>query len=241
MDQKKLVIITGASSGFGAAIARQLHDHGHPLLLLARRLDRLEQLKLENSMCISLDITDRDAFNAAVTSAEDKYGPADCLINNAGTMLLGQIDTQTSSEWHRMLDVNVGGLLNGMQSVLSGMKQRQHGTIINISSIAGFKTFPSHAVYCGSKFAVHAISESVREEVAADNVRVITISPGAAETELLGHTTSDEIKTNYEQWKQSMGSVLSAEDVAHAVVFAYQQPQSVCIREIVLAATKQQP
>jgi len=162
------------------------------------------------------------------------------MINNAGVMLLGQIDTQDASEWKRMLDVNVYGLLNGIQSVLASMKARQHGTIIYISSVAGRKTFPGHAAYCGAKFAVHAISENVREEVAADNVRVTTIAPGAAETELLSHTTSEAIKSGYEQWKQGMGGAMDAEDVARAVVYAYQQPQQVCIREIVIAATKQQ-
>ncbi len=109
-------------------------------------------------------------------------------------MLLGLIHDQNPDEWKNMYDVNVLGLLNGMHAVLGSMKERKAGTIINISSVAGRKTFPNHAAYCGSKFAVHAISENVREEVAADNVRVITIAPGAVETELLSHTTSDDIK-----------------------------------------------
>ncbi|MCF6776944.1 SDR family oxidoreductase [Thiotrichales bacterium 19X7-9] len=237
---KKLVVITGASSGFGASIAKQLHKLGHPLLLIARRVEKLEALKLENSICAQVDITNREAFESAIRDAEATYGKTDCLINNAGVMLLGGIDTQNNNEFQQMLDVNVNALLNGMQIVLSDMKARNEGTIINISSIAGRKTFPSHAAYCGTKFAVHAISENVREEVAKDNVRVITIAPGAAETELLSHTTSDEIKEGYNQWKEEMGGVLSADDVANAVVYAYQQPQNVCVREIVIAATKQQ-
>ncbi len=238
---KKLVVITGASSGFGAAIARQLSGLGHPLLLIARRLEKLEALNLPNAMCAKVDITKRAEFEAAVKKAEAEYGPADCLVNNAGVMLLGQVATQDPAEFSTMLDVNVTSLLNGMQIVLSGMKKRNSGTIVNISSVAGRKTFPDHAAYCGTKFAVHAISENVREEVSANNVRVITIAPGAAETELLGHTTSDAIKEGYEAWKEDMGGVLSAEDVARSVVFAYSQPQNVCIREIVIAATKQQP
>ncbi len=116
---------------------------------------------------------------------------------------------------------------------------RQHGTIINVSSIAGRKTFPDHVAYCGSKFAVHAISENLREEVSSHNVRVITIAPGAVETELLGHTTSASIREGYEAWKRTMGPVLRAEDVADAIRYAYEAPQNVCIREIVLAATHQ--
>ncbi|MBC8655667.1 SDR family oxidoreductase [Vibrio parahaemolyticus] len=238
---KKLVVITGASSGIGEAIARRFSEEGHPLLLVARRVERLEALNLPNTLCEKVDVTDQASLITAIEKAEAQFGPADVLINNAGVMLLGQIDTQDAAEWKRMFDVNVLGLLNGMHSVLASMKARNSGTIINISSIAGKKTFPDHAAYCGTKFAVHAISENVREEVAASNVRVTTIAPGAVETELLSHTTSQDIKDGYDAWKVDMGGVLAADDVARAVMFAYQQPQNVCIREIALAPTKQQP
>ncbi|EGQ7841073.1 SDR family oxidoreductase [Vibrio alginolyticus] len=238
---KKLIVITGASSGIGEAIARHFSEQGHALLLLARRVERLEALNLPNTLCEKVDVTDKSSFEAAIEKAEALYGPVDALVNNAGVMLLGQIDTQEASEWKRMFDVNVIGLLNGMQSVLAPMKARNSGTIINISSIAGKKTFPDHAAYCGTKFAVHAISENVREEVASSNVRVTTIAPGAVETELLSHTTSQDIKDGYDAWKVDMGGVLAADDIARAVLFAYQQPQGVCVREIALAPTKQQP
>lgn len=238
---KKLIVITGASSGIGEAIARHFSEQGHALLLLARRVERLEALNLPNTLCEKVDVTDKASFEAAIEKAEALYGPVDALVNNAGVMLLGQIDTQDASEWKRMFDVNVLGLLNGMQSVLAPMKARNSGTIINISSIAGKKTFPDHAAYCGTKFAVHAISENVREEVASSNVRVTTIAPGAVETELLSHTTSQDIKDGYDAWKEDMGGVLAADDIVRAVLFAYQQPQGVCVREIALAPTKQQP
>ena len=237
---KSLIVVTGASSGIGEAIAKQFSALGHPLLLLARRVERLEALNLPNTLCEKVDVTDQESFKRAITKAEAQFGPVDGLVNNAGAMLLGQIDTQDASEWKRMFDVNVLGLLNGMQAVLTSMKDQNSGTIINISSIAGKKTFPNHAAYCGTKFAVHAISENTREEVAAFNVRVTTIAPGAVETELLSHTTSQEIKDGYGAWKEDMGGVLAADDVARSVVFAYQQPQNVCIREIALAPTKQQ-
>lgn len=238
---KKLVVITGASSGIGEAIARRFSEEGHPLLLVARRVERLEALNLPNTLCEKVDVTDQASLITAIEKAEAQFGPADVLVNNAGVMLLGQIDTQDAAEWKRMFDVNVLGLLNGIHSVLTSMKARNSGTIINISSIAGKKTFPDHAAYCGTKFAVHAISENVREEVAASNVRVTTIAPGAVETELLSHTTSQDIKDGYHAWKVDMGGVLAADDVARAVMFAYQQPQNVCIREIALAPTKQLP
>ncbi|PML78354.1 SDR family oxidoreductase [Enterovibrio norvegicus] len=238
---KKLVVITGASSGIGEAIAKQFSAQGHPLLLLARRVDRLEALNLPNTLCKHVDVTDKASFDDAIAAAEAMYGEADLLVNNAGVMLLGDMATQNAAEWQTMFNVNVVGLMNGMQAVLAPMIARNSGTIINISSVAGRKTFPNHAAYCGTKFAVHAISENVREEVAAANVRVITIAPGAVETELLSHTTCDEIKAGYESWKEDMGGILAADDIANAVTYAYSQPQNVCVREIVLTATRQQP
>ncbi|WP_318433188.1 SDR family oxidoreductase [Photobacterium leiognathi] len=238
---KSLVVITGASSGIGEATARQLSAEGYPLLLLARRVERMEAMNLPNTLCRQVDITDVAAVKAAIEEAEAKFGPVDCLINNAGIMLLGLADEQDPAEWQSMFNVNVMGMLNGIHAVLFGMKSRKHGTVINISSIAGRKTFPSHAAYCGTKFAVHAITENIREEVADDNVRFITIAPGAVETELLSHTTSDEIKAGYEEWKEGMGGVIAPQDIANAISYAYNQPQNLCIREIVLAATRQQP
>ncbi|UGA55638.1 SDR family oxidoreductase [Vibrio sp. VB16] len=236
---KKLVVITGASSGIGEAIARRLSKSGHPLLLIARRIDRLEALSLPNALCEKVDVTDKTSFEAAIAKAEAIYGPTDCIVNNAGVMLLSELDVQDPAEWKTMFDVNVIGLMNGMQAVLAPMKARQSGTIINISSIAGRKTFPNHAAYCGTKFAVHAISENVREEVSNSNVRVTTIAPGAVETELLSHTSSTDIIDGYQDWKESMGGALQADDIARSVEYAYQQPQGVCIREIVICATRQ--
>lgn len=238
---KPLIIITGASSGIGEAAARLLSAAGHPLLLLARRVERLQALDLPNTLSRRVDITDRPTLLAAVAEAEAQFGPADALINNAGVMLLGEMSKQDPAQWDQMLDVNVKGLLNGVHAVVAGMIERKHGTIINVSSVAGRKTFPNHVAYVGTKFAVHGLTENLREELSPHNVRVITIAPGAVETELLGHTTDEAIKTGYQAWKQDMGgTVLSAEDVASAIAFAYQQPQNVCIREIVMAATRQQ-
>jgi len=210
------------------------------LLLLARRVEQLEALDLPNCLCEQVDVTNRADFEAAINKAEAKFGAVDALVNNAGVMLLGQIEDQNSVEWQQMFEVNVLAILNSMQVVLAPMKAKNSGTIINVSSVAGRKTFADHAAYCGTKFAVHAITENVREEVADSNVRLITIAPGAVETELLSHTTSQDIKDGYENWKDSMDGVLAADDVARAVEFAYAQPQEVCIREIVLAATRQQ-
>jgi len=238
---KQLIVITGASSGIGAAMAKAFSAKGHPLLLLARRIEPMQALKLENSLCISVDVTDGEAIKAAIATAVEKFGPVGGLINNAGVMLLGQADTQNPAEWAQMLNINVMGVLNGIHAVLADMKARKTGTIINVSSIAGRKTFPNHAAYCATKFAVHALTENIREEVAMDDVRMITIAPGAVETALLSHTTSEEIKAGYQEWKEFMGGVIEPTAVADAAVFAFEQPQSVCVREIVLAPTRQQP
>jgi NADP-dependent 3-hydroxy acid dehydrogenase YdfG len=236
-----LIAITGASSGIGAAIARVFSENDHPLLLMARRIDRLEALDLPSAVCAQVDVTDRAGMKRAIAQAEATHGPIDCLVNNAGIMLLGQLSDQSPAEWEKMLEVNVMGVLNGIHAVLGDMIARRRGTIVNVSSVAGRKTFPNHAAYCGTKFAVHALTENAREEAAAHNVRFVTIAPGAVETELLGHTTSAGIKDSYESWKKGMGGALLAEDVARAVKYAYDQPQGVCIREIVLAATRQGP
>ena len=239
---KNLIIITGASSGIGEATARLLSSLGYPLLLLARRIDHMQALALPNTLCCAVDVTDVKALTSAVNQAEAQFGPAGALINNAGVMLLGSMADQDPAEWQRMFDVNVKGLLNGVHAVLQGMITRRSGSIINVSSVAGRKTFPNHTAYVGTKFAVHAMSENLREEVAAHDVRVITIAPGAVETELLSHTSNEAIKSGYQEWKKSMGgTVLSPQDVAHAIRFALEQPQHVCIREIVLAATRQAP
>ncbi|WP_394391303.1 SDR family oxidoreductase [Shewanella woodyi] len=238
---KELIVITGASSGIGAAMAKAFSAKGHPLLLLARRVEPMQALALENTLCISVDVTDGEAIKDAIATAVEQFGPVGGLINNAGVMLLGQADTQNPTEWTRMLNINVMGVLNGIHAVLADMKARKTGTIINVSSIAGRKTFPNHAAYCATKFAVHALTENIREEVAMDDVRLVTIAPGAVETELLSHTTSDEIKAGYADWKEEMGGVIAPETIAEAALFAFEQPQSVCVREIVLAATRQQP
>lgn len=237
--EKELIIITGASSGIGMETAKRFSGMGHPLLLLARRIEPMQALNLPNTMCVSVDVTDREGLKEAVKSAESKYGPAGAIVNSAGLMLLGNIISQDPKEWDTMFDVNVKGLLNGIHAVAETMVKQKKGTIINISSIAGIKPFPNHVAYVGTKFAVSGLSENLRQELAPYNVRVVTIEPGAVDTPLVSHTTNDEIKKEYNNWKEDMGGVLSVQDIANAIIYAYSQPENVCIREIVIAATKQ--
>lgn len=237
---KKLVVITGASSGIGMEFAKRFSREGHAVLMLARRQDVMEELHLPNCLCRGVDVTDLTAMEGAIREAEAIYGKTDLLINCAGLMLLGHPDRQDFEEWSRMIDVNVKGVLAGTKVVLADMMARNEGTIINISSIAGRKTFDNHSVYCGTKYAVHAITESMRKEVAGSNVRMIVIAPGVVETPLLSHTSDQAIKDNYELWKQSIDGGLEPAQIADCAWFAYQMPQSVCVREIVIAKTKQE-
>jgi len=241
-ETKPLVVITGASSGFGAEDAKLFNAAGYPMLLLGRRVEKIKALPLnfDNVLVDAVDVTDQAALATAIRQAETQYGPTDLLINNAGVMLLGNVTRQDPKEWQTMLDTNVMGVLNGTQIVLPGMIERQHGTIINMSSIAGFKAFANHAAYVASKFGVHGLSETIRQEVANDNVRISLVAPGAGETELLTHVTDASALKDYEAWKDTMGGLtLDPKYVAQTVKFIYDMPQEVSVREIDLAATRQ--
>ncbi|WP_285017174.1 SDR family oxidoreductase [Lactococcus garvieae] len=240
--QKPLIVITGASSGFGAEIAKLFNAEGYPMLLLGRRVEKIKSLPLDfqNVLVKSVDVTNKIEFEQAIQKAEKVFGPTDLLVNNAGIMLLGNILTQDPAEWSRMMDTNVLGVLNGMQIVLPQMIERQGGTIINVSSLAGKKTFVNHAAYVASKFGVHGLSETIREEVSGKNVRISLVAPGAAETELLTHVTDNQALEDYNNWKQSMGgTTMSPQVVAQSVKFIYDMPQEVNIRELDIAATNQ--
>lgn len=240
--QKPLIVITGSSSGFGAEIAKLFNAEGYPMLLLGRRVEKIKSLPLDfqNILVESVDVTNKIEFEQAIQKAEKVFGPTDLIVNNAGIMLLGNVLTQNPEEWSRMLDTNVLGVLNGMQIVLPQMVERQGGTIINVSSLAGKKTFVNHAAYVASKFGVHGLSETVREEVSGKNVRISLVAPGAAETELLTHVTDNQALEDYNNWKQSMGgTTMSPQVVAQSVKFIYDMPQEVNIRELDIAATNQ--
>ncbi|EGO5030203.1 SDR family oxidoreductase [Enterococcus faecalis] len=165
---KKLVVITGASSVFGKEMAKLFNQQGYPMLLLARRTEKIKELNLDfrNVIIEKVDVTNYSAIQKAILCAEKLYGKTDLLVNNAGVMLLGDISTQIPMEWEKMLETNVLGVLNGMKIVLEDMKKRNTGTIINIYSIAGYKAFKDHAAYVASKFGVHGLTEVIRQEVA---------------------------------------------------------------------------
>ena len=241
MDNKKLIAITGASSGIGAATAKAFSAAGYPLLLMARRIELMEAMNLPNANCKEVDVLDLEGMKAAISEAEDAHGEVDCMINNAGVMINGKPQFQNPEDWQKMLDVNIRGVLNGIHLVLKDMVERQSGTIINMGSIAGIKTFPDHTVYCGTKFAVHAITENIREEVSGSKVRLINIAPGMVYTELLDHGCEEEARKGWMDYAEQIGGALKPDSIAQSVLFSYQMPQEVCVREIVICPTGQEP
>lgn len=238
-DTRPLVVVTGASSGIGAATARAFDKRGYPLLVTARRRDRLEQLGLSRARIADVDVSDSRGMEEAISAAEAEFGPVDLLVNNAGVMPLGTVAEQDPAEWRQLYEVNVLALLEVTRLVLPGMIERQHGTIVNLGSVAGRNIYGNHTVYNGTKFAVHAISEGLRREVAARGVRVVVIAPGQIATELLDHTSSETIKEDYLSYRERIGGALEPSIAANLIVHAYELPQNVCIREVVLAPTGQ--
>ena len=236
---KPLTVITGASSGIGEATAKAFSNAGYPTLLLARRLEIMESFNLKNSICKRVDVRDRDELVSAIREAEEKYGPTDMLFNNAGVARLADISTQDPREWDEMIDVNTKGVMNGMYAVMSNMKARQSGTIINMSSIAGRKVYEDHTVYCGTKYFVHAVSESIRGYLSPHNVRVIVMSPGNIEAEVLNGITDPNTLEAYKKNIQRIGGRISPDYVAKMILFAYEMPQNVIMQEVVVTPTKQ--
>ena len=237
---KPLVVVTGASSGIGEATARAFAAQDYPLLLLARRVERMQQLGLPNALIRGVDVRDRGAIEAAVREAEAVHGPADCLFNNAGIARLGDVTTQDPEEWDESIAININGVMNAVHAVMPGMVARRGGTIVNMSSIAGRKVYPDHTIYCGTKFFVHGMSDSLRAQLAPHDVRVVVISPGVIDTEVLDHVRDENTLEAYRANKAAMGGGISADHVAAAVLFAYTMPQNVLIQEICITPTRQQ-
>lgn len=238
MPDNKVVLITGASSGIGAAIARELGGAGAKLVLGARRTDRLEALAGEirakggEAISCRLDVTNRLDAGAFADAACKAYGRIDVIVNNAGIMPLSPMVALKVEEWDRMIDVNIKGLLYGIASVLPEMTERGSGHIINIASIGALSVFPTAAVYCATKYAVHAISEGLRQE--NDRIRVTCIYPGVVESEL-ADTITDPVAA--EAMRTFRQIALQPDAIARAVRYAISQPEDVNVSDIVVRPT----
>lgn len=236
--QNKVVMITGASSGIGEASARRLAQHGAKLVLAARRTDRLAQLAAElgeSTLWAATDVTRLDELEALATAARERFGRIDVLINNAGIMPISMLAQGCVDDWSRMIDVNIKGVLYGIHAVLGGMLAQGSGHIINISSVAGLTVGPGSAVYSGTKFAVRAISEGLRQECVG-KVRVTTICPGLVTSEL---TESITIPAFKERAQKLYEGAISADAIADAVLYAISQPDHVAVNEIVVRPLSQ--
>ena len=238
----KVVAITGASSGIGEATALLLAARGAKVVLGARRLDRLETLahRIQSAggeaTAIRTDVKQRADLFALVALACARYGKLDVLISNAGIAPISLLDELRVQDWEDMIDVNIKGVLYGIAAALPIFRQQGFGHFVNILSTAGLKIVPTMAVYAGSKNAVRAISEGLRQE-AGDKLRVTVISPGFVQTDLASSMTNPAAKA---QIVDAMGKMaISPEAIARAIAFAIEQPADVDVGEIVVRPTAQ--
>jgi NADP-dependent 3-hydroxy acid dehydrogenase YdfG len=240
----KVVVITGASSGMGEAAARHLAAEGASVVLGARRNERLQALAGAitsaggKALGLATDVTNREQVRRLVDAAVKSYGRIDVLINNAGIMPLSPLDRLKVEEWDRMIDVNLRGVLYGIAASLPQMMRQKSGHIINLSSVAGHKLFGGSAVYSATKFGVRALSEGLRQEVKAFNIRTTIVSPGAVKTELLDHISEADIQKANRDYVGQVG--VSADSFARIVAFAISQPDDVDINEILFRPTGQE-
>jgi NADP-dependent 3-hydroxy acid dehydrogenase YdfG len=238
----KVVVITGASSGIGEAIARLLAERGAQVALGARRKDRLDALAKQirdrggKAETFVTDVTRRGDVESLVQGAVQAFGRIDVLVNNAGIMPLSPLDRLKVDEWDRMVDVNIKGVLYGIAAALPRMLKQKSGHIINVSSVAGHVLFPTAAVYCGTKFAVRAITEGLRRE-AKPHVRTTIISPGAVESEL-ANTITDAETAEMVQGLRNLA--IPAEAIARAVAHAISEPSDVDVNEMLVRPTAQE-
>lgn len=245
MTASKVIVITGASSGIGEASAKLLAAKGNKVVLGARREEKLkqivEEIKADNGEALYqlTDVTDSEDVEKLVKLAVDTFGRIDVLINSAGIMPHSPLKDKRINDWDQMIDINIKGTLYGIGAALSYMNEQKAGQIINISSVAGHYAHAGGAVYSATKWAVRAISESLREEVAQDgsNIRVTIVSPGAINTELLSSVTDPKLKKNYQQFYDSFG--ISVDRVATTIQQAIDLSADAAWNEIIIRPTKQ--
>ena len=244
MTEKKTAIITGASSGIGQATAKELAEKGYHVMLAARREERLAELKKEieaeggSAAYKVTDVTSAEEMKQLAQAALDKTGRIDVFVNNAGLMPLSFMNKLKIDEWDKMVDVNIKGVLYGIAAVLPIMERQKSGHILNVSSVAGHQVSKGSAVYSGTKYAVRAISDGLRQEIdPSHEIRVTIVSPGAVETELTHTITDEDVLDSFKSMSMEM---LQAKDIANAIAYAVEQPAHVDVNEI-LIRPRQQP
>ncbi|NJS13986.1 MAG: SDR family oxidoreductase [Sphingopyxis sp.] len=234
----KVTLVTGASSGIGEGIARELAARGAKVLMGARRTDRLDAIADDlrgngaEVATLSLDVTSIGSMQRFAQTAVDLWGRIDVLVNNAGVMPLSPMSALKLAEWEHMVDVNIKGVLWGIAAVLPVMERQGEGQIINIASIGALRAVPTAAVYCGTKFAVRAISDGLRQESPA--IRVTCVNPGVVESELASTITHQDTRALMGDYR---AVALQPEDIARAVRQLIDAPASVDTSEITIRPT----
>ncbi len=231
----KTILVTGASSGIGEASVRELAGAGAWLFIGARRAGRLQALADELGDQVAwqeLDVTDADNFVGFADAAAERFGQIDALVNNAGIMPLSPLYALKRDEWKRMIDVNIHGVLNGIAAVLPRFIAQGAGHVVNVASIGAHLVVPSAAVYCGTKYAVWAITEGLRQE--HDDIRATVISPGVVATELGNDISDPQVAAALKDWRQKS---LTPDAIARAIRFALEQPEGVDVNEVIVRPT----
>jgi NADP-dependent 3-hydroxy acid dehydrogenase YdfG len=232
-EDSRVAVITGASSGIGAATAKTLAAAGYRVALLARRADRIEALarQLDNgSIAVAADVTDRESIVAAARRVETELGGADVLVNNAGVMLLGPFSSEQRADYRQMVEINLLGAISATEVFLDQLKDGG-GDIINISSVAGRTARAGNGVYAATKWGLNGWSESLRQELLPD-VRVTLIEPGAVATELPSHITHEQTRRGAQQLYDTVE--VTADDIAEVIAFAVSRPRRLAIHEVLL-------
>ena len=240
--ENKVVVITGASSGIGEATALLLAERGAKVVLGARGSDRLQALAARiagadgEAAYASTDVRRRDDLSNLVTLACEQYGKLDVLVNNAGIMPVSPLDDLRVEDWEEMIDINIKGVMYGIAAALPVFRKQGFGHFVNTASTAGHKTVPNQSVYSGTKFAVRAISEGLRQE-AGDKLRVTIISPGFVRTNFAESVTNLEVKAQLAASRDKFA--MPPDAVARAIAFAIEQPANIDVNEIVIRPTAQ--
>jgi clavulanate-9-aldehyde reducatase len=241
----RVAAITGASSGIGEATALALAREGAAVALGARRRERLDELakRIEadggRALSIEVDVADEAQARSFIERAHTELGGLSILLNNAGLMLLGPVEGAETSDWRRMVEVNVLGLLWCTHAALPLMREGGGGDIVNISSVAGRRADAGAAVYNMTKWGVTGFSEALRQEALHAGIRVCCIEPGFVATELQAHNVNPVVRQATERMREQIGDVLEAEDIAELILFAVSRPPRVDVNEVLIRPTGQ--
>ncbi|KRK99571.1 SDR family oxidoreductase [Companilactobacillus futsaii] len=245
--QNKVVVIMGASSGIGAATAKLLASKGAKVTIAARRMNRLEEIKQANPdsdiLAVEADVTKAKEVQNVVDQTVAKFGRVDAFYNNAGIMPVNNLDQIAQDEWQNMLDINVKGVLNGIAAALPVMKKQKSGHIITTSSVLGYEVLPGYAAYSGTKYAVRAIMEGLRQEEHQNNIKTTIIAPGSVKTELFDSINNEEVRNGLKDAMKQPGAEMMAldpEEIAQAVAFVIDTPKNMAVNEMVIRPTGQE-